>query len=315
MSPKIIFGMMGSSVASGSQKMATPNQVQEVLDCLKRHKVTEIDTARVYNAGRSEELLGECKTQSQSFLLQTKAPGFSPGSLSYDNVKKNCYASLKALGVSKVDIYYFHGPDRSTPLSESLRAANELYAEGCFDKLGISNHSLAEMREIDSICSANNWVKPSVHQAGYNPMLRGHEAELIPFLRSKGIAYYAFSPLAGGFLAKSIEEIQKPAKGSRFDAMKVFGEIYLSEATIKKRTELEKLCREHGMEVKEATLRWFMHHGGLGDNDGVILGASSVEQAEENLVACEKGALPGDVVKCFEELWEVCEPLMRKWVS
>jgi aflatoxin B1 aldehyde reductase len=70
----VIFGMMGSSVACGSSRMATPDQVRSVLNILKRHKVRELDTARVYIGGRSEELLGEVKASQApfSFAVSTK---------------------------------------------------------------------------------------------------------------------------------------------------------------------------------------------------------------------------------------------------
>ena len=100
---KVIVGMMGSSVASGSSAMASPEQVREFLDAVKSFGVKEIDTARVYNAGKSEELLGDVGAD-KDFLIATKAPGFSPGSLAPENIIDNCNKSLAALKMDKVDI-------------------------------------------------------------------------------------------------------------------------------------------------------------------------------------------------------------------
>ena len=100
---KIIVGMMGSSVGGGSRSLASPTQVQDFLDCVKRHNVKELDTARVYAGGKSEELLGAVNAGSQ-FAVSTKAPAFAPGSLTEANIISNYEKSLAALRQDKVDI-------------------------------------------------------------------------------------------------------------------------------------------------------------------------------------------------------------------
>jgi aflatoxin B1 aldehyde reductase len=100
---KVIVGMMGSSVSGGSSSMATPIQVQAFLDSVKRHGIKELDTARVYAGGQSEELLGQVNAHKQ-FAVSTKAPAFSPGTLTEEKIFANCNASLKALKQEKLDI-------------------------------------------------------------------------------------------------------------------------------------------------------------------------------------------------------------------
>jgi aflatoxin B1 aldehyde reductase len=87
------------------------------------------------------------------------------------------------------------------------------------------------------------------------------------------------------------------------DEMAVFKDIYVSDTRLQLLENLKEVCDRHGVAVKEATLRWFMHHSALGEEDGVILGASSAEQAEENCKACEGGPLPDEVVERFAEMW------------
>jgi aflatoxin B1 aldehyde reductase len=87
------------------------------------------------------------------------------------------------------------------------------------------------------------------------------------------------------------------------DQMKVFSNIYVNDTSLKLHEDLTKACDEAGLKLKDATLRWMMHHSALASNDGVILGASSSEQMEENLKACEGGPLPESVVAAFQELW------------
>lgn len=125
--------------------MATPQSVQSILAVLRQHGVQDLDTARVYNSGKSEEDLGAIPEASQHFKVATKAPGFFPGSLSYQKVIDACNASLSALKQDKIDLYYFHGPDRQTPLEESCKAINDLHKAGKVVKFGVSNFNRAEV--------------------------------------------------------------------------------------------------------------------------------------------------------------------------
>ncbi len=284
--------------------MSTPEQLTTILNVLKSHQIHELDTARVYAAGESENLLGQVAPLSHSFAISTKAPAFSPGSLLPEKIKANCNASLSALGLQKVDIYYFHGPDRQTPLEDQCRAADKLYREGKFARFGICNLRADEVEKIHEICTREGYVLPRVYQGGFNPLQRRAEFELLPTLRKLGMCYYAFSPLGGGYFSRSVEELNAPPKGGRMDEMKIFKDIYVNETSLELLQKLSEVCERHGIKVKEATLRWYMHHGPLGDEDGVILGASSVEQVEENLNACERGPLPQDIVGSFEDMWK-----------
>jgi aflatoxin B1 aldehyde reductase len=298
---KVIAGLMGSSVASGSIHISQPEQLRAILTLLGKHGIHELDTARVYNDGRSEEHLGALKNTIETCNLSvaTKAPDFVPGSLSYDKIIRACNDSLAATKQQKFDLYYFHGPDRQTPLEESCRAMNHLHSEGKFDRFGISNFRADEVHQIVNICRKNGWVGPSVYQGVYNPLLRAMEPALLPVLRDYGMAFYAYS---GGFFSRPIEQLRTPPAGGRMDQMKVFRTIYVNDVSLDLLQRLTDTCNKAGVTVREAALRWLMHHSPLGGEDGIILGASSEAQMEQNLKACEGAALPASVVDCFEEI-------------
>ena len=303
---KVIVGMMGSSVANGSAKMSTPSQVGAFLNVLKKHNVKEIDTARVYNGGKSEELLGAVGAGTKlGFAVSTKAPGFSPGILAGEKIKKACYASLEALQQDKMDIFYFHGPDRQTPLEEQCKAANELYQEGKFERFGVSNLRVDEVQTIHDICTRESYVLPTVYQGGYNPLMRSADELLFPTLRKLAINFYAFSPLGGGYFSRSVEQLRNPAEDHRMAAFPVFKDIYVSEKSLKWLEDLTKVCEQNGTTTKEGVLRWFMHHSILKKEDGVILGASDEKQVDETLQACRMGPLSEPVVDAFNKLWEL----------
>ncbi|KIW05170.1 uncharacterized protein PV09_03721 [Verruconis gallopava] len=299
---KISVGMMGSSVAAGSPSLATPAQVSAFLDVVRSHGVRELDTARVYNDGKSEELLGEVQAH-KDFLIATKAPAFTPGSLEYDNIILNCEKSLRALRVNTIDLYYLHGPDPRTGFEEQCRAINSLHEQKKIDRWGISNLTPTQVQEVYSICEKNKYPLPTAYQGGYNPINRHQsESNLLPLLKRLNMTFYAYSPLAGGLLAKPTEEIVTPKKGTRFDSMRVFGNMYLNEENIAVLRMLQNACTAAGISLLEATMRWFMHHSPLGENDVVILGASSDSQIAESLRACKKGPLPETLFVAFEEM-------------
>lgn len=301
---KIIAGLMGSSVASGSVHMSQPEQLRALLTLLGKHGIRELDTARVYNGGQSEGHLGAIKdtVEACNLAVATKAPGFTPGALSYDNIIRACNDSLAATKQQKFDLYYFHGPDRQTPLEESCRAMNQLHSEGKFDRFGISNFRADEVHEIVDICRKNSWVSPSVYQGVYNPLLRAMEPALLPVLRGYGMAFYAYSPLGGGFFSRPIEQLRTPPAGGRMDQMKVFQTIYVSDMSLELLQSLTDACDKAGVSVREAALRWLMHHSPLGEADGIVLGASNEAQMEQNLIACKGAPLPESVVRCFAEI-------------
>ncbi|KAK6428520.1 hypothetical protein LTR95_015336 [Oleoguttula sp. CCFEE 5521] len=302
---KIIAGLMGGSVAKGSSSLSSSSQLVPLLVKLQQHGVSEIDTARVYNSGKSEEDIGDVpEPLKASFAIATKAPGFSPGSLAYEKVIANCNASLAALKASKIDLFYFHGPDRRTPMYDSLRAINDLYRSDKFHRFGISNFHVTEVEEIQSLCSKHDFIRPTVYQGGYNAIARVAETELFPTLRKYGMAFYAFSPLAGGYFSRAAEQLRTPPTGSRMDEMKQFSSMYVNDLSLELHEELSAVCAKDGLTLKEATLRWLMHHSALGAEDGLILGASSLEQMEENLRACEGGPLSGELVDLYEEVWK-----------
>ena len=117
------------------------------------------------------------------------------------------------------------------------------------------------------------------------------------------MGFYAFSPVGGGILAKPILEIMKPAKGTRYDQMRQFGDIYLTDQIVSQLKNVQQKCDEEGVPLMEATMRWFMHHSPLREEDGFILGASTEQQIDRSLSACEKGPLPESLVNAWEEMW------------
>jgi aflatoxin B1 aldehyde reductase len=137
-----------------------------------------------------------------------------------------------------------------------------------------------------------------------NPLHRSNESDLLPLLKELNVNFYAYSPLAGGIFAKPLDKIRNPEKGDRYDAMKFFGGMYLSNpAMVGAIKALAETCKDNNLSLLEATLRWFRWHSALGDGDGVIIGCSRIEQFEEAAKYFESEKLSEDMVEAFEKLW------------
>jgi aflatoxin B1 aldehyde reductase len=294
----------------------------------QKHNHNEIDTARVYGDGSTEEIQGAIPWQEMGIVTATKLypsagiPLFQGSQYNHTpaDVRRGLMDSLKALKCEKIDMFYLHGPDRKHPFEDTLREVNALYKEGYFNRFGISNYQSWEVAQICEICIRNNWISPSVYQGIYHGLQRSIEAELFPCLRRYGISLYAFQPLAGGFLTGRYTRDQTAfEKGSRFDPSIAQGSLhrgrYWNEAYFDALEMIQKACEKHGLTVAEVAMRWLEHHSLMSreKGDSIIVGASSVNHLEENLVDLEKGPLPDDVVEVMEKAWAVTKGSAPKY--
>ena len=191
-----------------------------------------------------------------------------------------------------------------------MRAVNELYKEGYFDKFAISNYMAWEVAQIQEICIKHGWIRPSVYQGVYNAIHRTVESELFLCLRHYGMAFYAYNPLAGGFLTDRYHRGGTEfEKGSRFDPERWQGKAYqgryFNDEMFEALEGLREGARKHSLTEAECALRWISHHSLLkrDKGDAIIIGASSTKQLEQNLIDLEKGPLPDDVVKALDVGW------------
>ncbi|PPQ63338.1 hypothetical protein CVT24_006711 [Panaeolus cyanescens] len=294
--------------------------VEEILDAFRAHGHTEIDTARVYASGTSEEYLGQIDLASKGLKIETKlAPRQAPTGekITHDEegLRKHLQKSLDALNVKTLEMWYLHAPDRTVPYEVTLKVVNDLYKEGYFKRFGISNYASWEVAEIVGICKANGYIQPTAYQGIYNAIHRSVEPELLPCLRKFGISFYEFNPLAGGFFTGRYTSPDGPVEeGSRFDPRRDQGQNYRNrywkEPYFKALASIQPVAEKHNLTLTEIALRWISHHSQLKReyNDAVLIGASSLKHIKENLVDLEKGPLPDEVVKVLDDAWEGVKP-------
>uniref|UniRef100_U3KMZ9 Aldo-keto reductase family 7 member A3 n=1 Tax=Oryctolagus cuniculus TaxID=9986 RepID=U3KMZ9_RABIT len=167
-------------------RMDAPASAASVRAFLERGH-NEIDTAFVYADGQSETILGglglglgggDCKVK-----IATKALPLDGRTLNLDTIRSQLETSLKRLQCPRVDLFYLHLPDHTTPVEETLRACHQLHQEGKFVELGLSNYAAWQVAEICTLCRSHGWIQPTVYQGMYNAITRQAEKELFPCLR------------------------------------------------------------------------------------------------------------------------------------
>ncbi|KAK2593182.1 hypothetical protein QQS21_009111 [Conoideocrella luteorostrata] len=313
---KVIFGGAAFILSSVEEVNAWLKVIEEL-------GITTIDTAEGY--GGSEEALGKAGAASK-FIIDTKhTGGFGSQLSSKTNVIESGRTSLEKLKVSDLDVYYIHSPDRRVPWEDTLSGLNKLYQEGIFKRLGLSNFLAHEVEEIVRVATVNNFVIPSVYQGNYSAIARRTEDEILPVLRKHNISFYAYSPIAGGFLAKCKAELNSPE--GRFHKAhplaKIYNGMYNRSSLVAALDVWEQIAKDQGVTRAELAYRWIVYHsqlrGELGD--AIIIGARKEQQLRETAKAMRNGPLSDGIVKRIGEVWEIVKSeafldnfeMMSKW--
>ncbi|KAL4805110.1 NADP-dependent oxidoreductase domain-containing protein [Aspergillus unguis] len=307
MPAQLVFGggsFMNEATYGGSEGRA------EALTLMMSSGVNIIDTAHIYQD--NEKILGELGA-AKEFVIDTKYPGaFGPEPTTKEGILAIAEESLKKLQTTQVDVYYLHSPDRRVPLEVQADAVNTLYKDGKIKRFGVSNFLASEVEELVTLTKEKGWIVPSVYQGNYSAVARRQEKELFPTLRKHGIQFYAYSPIAGGFLSKDVETLTKNAEG-RWDPSTYFGQLYhalYNRPSLMEGLKIwEGIAKEAGISRAELAYRWVVHNSGLKGEfgDKVIFGARTIEQLRETLEVTKKGPLPVDVVNKIDEIWSLVE--------
>jgi len=284
----------------------TPDDAKAWLKALKEHKITTIDTAQGY--GTSEDTLGEVNAASD-FTIDTKfSAGFGPTTATEDLVIASGKESLAKLRTPQINVYYLHAPDRRIPFLETLTGINKLHQQGAFKQFGLSNFLADEVDEVVHIAKEHNFVLPSVYQGNYSAVARRTEDEILPTLRKHGIAFYAYSPIAGGFLSKSKDELMHPeGRFGKGDGLaQLYNGLYNRPSYVAALDEWERIAQSEGVSRTELAYRWVIWHSKLSGERGdkAIIGARTELQLKETLEWVKKGPLGAEAVKRVDGIWE-----------
>lgn len=247
--------------------------------------INHVDTADVYNRGRTEEIVGELiASERDQIVLATKAY-FPAGSGANDrgssryHLVRSLEGSLKRLRTDRVDLFYLHRFDERTDLEESLRAIDHLVARGLVLYPAVSNFAAWQVTKALGVSALHGLAKLVAIQPMYNLAKRTAEIELLPMAASERIAVFPYSPLGGGLLSGKYRA-SAPASGVRIADWPIYKHRYGDKLDLAER--FAALASEAGVHPATLAVAWVMSHPAV---TAPILGARSVAQLEPALAA------------------------------
>lgn len=262
---------------------------RRIIDAALDRGINLIDTANIYAQGVSEEIVGRTlKGRRQNVVLATKVwgkmgEGPNDRGLSRVHIMRAVEDSLRRLQTDYIDLYQIHAEDPDTPLEETLDALNDLVRQGKVRYIGVSNHSAWKTCKALWISDVRGYARFVSAQPRYNLFDRAIEKELIPLCLDQGIGIINYSPLAGGLLSGKYRKGEAPPAGSRAERFESLRKA-LTEENLSKVERLQAYAAERGYTVAQLALAWCLAKPGV---TSPIIGATSLEQLEENLGALE----------------------------
>lgn len=269
--------------------------------------ITHFDLANTYGSpqGRSEVIVGRAlrEVPREEIIVATKA-GFPmwPGPYGQGSSRKALLTSidqsLTRLGLTHVDIFYSHRHDPSTPLEETLRALDQIVRQGKALYVGLSNYSGAQLAEAQQIARQLNLTNIVANQVGYSMLRRKMEQDVLPAARETGAGVVAFSALGQGLLSgrylDGVPEASRVAK--TWSAQQREG---ITPALREKLRQLTEVAKARGQTLSQMAIAWALR---LPEVTTALVGASDIEQVEENAKALENLAFSAEELQRIEAI-------------
>src|SRR6202167_5740443 len=279
------FGGTGPFADVGSTDVEeAERQVDMCLDA----GINLIDTADVYSAGLSEEILGQVlRGRRDRVLVATKVRmgmgrGPNDSGLSRHHITSGCEASLRRLGTDHIDLYQVHEWDGQTPLEETLEALDLLVRSGKVRYVGASNFAGWQLMKALGTAERSGLPRFVSQQIYYSLQAREAEYELIPLAVDQGVGVLVWSPLAGGLLSgKSRRNHQAPA-GSRQLTDWNEPPVYDQEGLYDIIEVLVNIAAQHGVSAAQVSLAYLLGRPAV---TSLVIGARTGEQLADNLAA------------------------------
>ena len=246
--------------------------------------VNFFDTANVYSAGTSEEMLGKALgARRRDVIVATKVRGrMGDGpneiGLSRVHIIQQCDDSLRRLGTDYIDLYQIHGHDPATAIEETLGALDALVRSGKVRYIGCSNLTAWQLMKSLGISRQRGLAEFISTQSYYSIAGRELEREMIPLVEDQRIAVLPWSPLAGGFLSGKFtrdQETDPHARRVNFDFPPVDKNKGYDIIDV-----MREVATTHDVSVAQIALAWLLSRPAV---TSVIIGAKRLDQLEDNL--------------------------------
>lgn len=295
-----ILGRTGLSVsrfAFGAMTFGTGQLVPGVTNTIDQKAANDLvalalergvnffDTADMYTAGQSEQMLGKALVGRHDALIATKcgfrsAEALNSRGASARYVHQAVDASLTRLGTSCIDVFFLHIPDPWTPVEETLRALEDLTRAGKLRYVGLSNFPGWLAQKMLSLQEFSGWSRLQVVQMYYSLLGRDIEHEIVPLLKDAELGLMTWSPLASGYLTgKYTNGNDRGGRRKSFEFPPI--DTVLGDKVV---AELRAIGDAHRAEPGQIALAWQLSKPFV---SSVIVGATSKEQLEQNLAAAD----------------------------
>jgi aryl-alcohol dehydrogenase-like predicted oxidoreductase len=254
-----------------------------------------VDTADVYTAGASENIIGGWLGKSaarDSVVLATKGRfpmGDGPNDLgtSRRHLRQALDASLTRLGVDHVDLYQLHAWDPVTPLQESLSFLEDAVRAGKILYGGLSNFTGWQLQKACDLIDRRGWSPLVTLQPQYNLLVREIEWEIVPAAQENGLGLLPWSPLGGGWLTGKYSFDEEPTGATRLGEDPNRGVESWHRRSQNQRVRdvvdaVRAIAEARGISMAQVALAWLVDRPAI---TSVILGARTMTQLDDNLAA------------------------------
>jgi aryl-alcohol dehydrogenase-like predicted oxidoreductase len=281
------FGGAGGFAKVGSTDV---DEARRQVDMCLDAGVNLIDTADIYSAGLSEEIVGEVLAGRRDEVLvaskvrMAMGDGPNDAGLSLHHIVSGCEASLRRLRTDHIDLYQVHEWDGVTPLEETLEALDLLVRSGKVRYVGCSNYAGWQLMKALGTASLHALPRFVSEQIYYSLQARDAEYELIPAAVDQGLGVLVWSPLAGGLVSGKYRRGQEPPAGSRQLTDWNEPPVYDQEKLYDTVEVLAAVGAEHGVSAAQVALAYLLGRPAV---TSVIVGARTTEQLTDNLNAAD----------------------------
>ncbi|MBT3269764.1 L-glyceraldehyde 3-phosphate reductase [Candidatus Poribacteria bacterium] len=272
--------------------------------------ITHFDLANNYGnpGGNSELVAGRILVDMprDELIISTKAGyGMWPGPYGDFGSKKYLVASLDQsllrMGLDYVDIFYHHRPDPDTPLDETMGALDLIVKQGKALYAGVSNYQGELLGEAAGLMSDRGWAPLTINQPSYSMINRRIERDTLAVAEESGVGVIAFCPLSSGVLTdRYLDGLPADSRqGLRGDSGQSWYEEREKNGLWDGIRKLRGIAQERGQTMAQMALTWILRDDRV---TSVLIGASRVEQIDENLAAGNATPLTSDEIDNIEAI-------------
>ncbi len=276
---QLCFGTMsfgGDADASESAKMYAT---------CRDKGINFFDCANVYSQGKAEKILGNLIAGERDELIITSkcvspmGDDVNARGANRLNIMASVEASLKRLDTDRLDVLFMHQWDDTVPLEETLRALENLVAQGKVLYLGASNYAAWQVAKGLGISSCNGWPRFDVLQPMYSLVKRQVEVEILPLATAENLGIISYSPIGGGLLSGKYSTLTRPETGRivNVDTYTLrYGEDWVFEVA----GRFTELARQKGIHPVSLAVAWVEANPAI---TSPIIGARNIEQLQPAL--------------------------------